>query len=135
MLGRLPQGKDLIGAVEDLCGSCAITTAVFSIIGAVTSATLGSYDQKQQVYVTYKKEEALEIVHCAGNVSLKEGTTVVHAHGVFADMEGNTVGGHVFPETGIYAGEIYIRELLGEPLERIYDDLTGLFLWGRGSRP
>jgi len=42
---------------------------------------------------------------------------------------GTRVGGHIFSETVIYAGEIYIQELLGTPLEREYDDRTGLSLW------
>jgi hypothetical protein len=53
----------------------------------------------------------------------------VHAHAVLADIDGRTIGGHVFSETLVYAGEIYIRELLGKPLEREYDDITGLSLW------
>jgi len=129
ILGRLPQGKDLIAAIEDFCEHHSIQTAVFSIIGSVTSVVLGSYDQNQQVYVNYKKEEALEIVHCTGNISLREGKAAVHAHGVFADIDGNTMGGHIFSETTVYAGEIYIKELRGRPPERVYDDHTGLFLW------
>lgn len=129
MLGRLPYGKDLIVAVEGFCADHAIQTAVFSVIGSVTSATLGSYDQNQQVYVTFKKEEPLEIVHCTGNVSLKDGKIAVHAHAVLADINGQTVGGHIFSETVVYAGEIYIQELSGKPLEREYDDTTGLSLW------
>ncbi|RLB81265.1 MAG: DNA-binding protein [Deltaproteobacteria bacterium] len=129
MLGRLPYRKDLIAAVEDFCANHAIEMAVFSIIGSVTSATLGGYDQNQQVYVTFKKEEALEIVHCIGNVSLKDGKVAVHAHAVFADINGRTIGGHIFSETVVYAGEIYIQELLGKPLQREYDDTTGLLLW------
>ena len=129
MLGRVPFRKDLIGAVEDFCAHHAIKTAVFSIIGSVTSATLGCYDQNQQVYVTFKKEEALEIVHCTGNVSLKNGKPAVHAHGVFADINGHTVGGHIFSETVVYGAEIYIQELLGDPPAREYDEQTGLLLW------
>ena len=93
------------------------------------SATLGSYDQNQQVYVTYKKKEPLEIVNCTGNVSLREGNVAVHAHAVLADIDGQTIGGHIFSETVIYAGEIYAQELLGDPLEREYDEKTGLPLW------
>lgn len=132
ILGRLPHGKDLVAAVESFCLDHSIQTGVFSIIGAVTSVTLGSYDRNQQVYVTAKREEALEIVHCTGNVSLKEAKATAHAHGVFADMEGNTTGGHVFSPTTVYAGEIYMKELLGSPLEREYDGVTGLFLWKDG---
>jgi predicted DNA-binding protein with PD1-like motif len=129
ILGRLPNGKDLTKAIEELCIQNSIQAGVFFVIGSVTSLTLGSYDQKQQVYVTCKKEEPLEIVHCPGNVSLKDGKVFVHAHAVLADMNGQTIGGHIFSETIVYAGEIYIRELLGEPLEREYDKVTGLSLW------
>ena len=129
MLGRLPYGKDLIVAVEGFCADHAIQTAVFSVIGSVTSATLGSYDQNQQVYVTFKRKEPLEIVHCTGNVSLKDGKVAVHAHAMLADINGQTVGGHIFSETVVYAGEIYIQELSGKPLEREYDHTTGLPLW------
>ena len=129
ILSRLPHGKDLIRTLEGFCKQNSIQTAVFSVIGAVTSVTLGSYDQNQQVYVTYKKEEPLEIVNCTGNVSLKDGKVAVHAHAVLADMDGQTIGGHVFSDTVIYAGEMYIRELLGTPPEREYDETTGLPLW------
>ena len=129
ILGRLPHGKDLLTAVEDFCAEHTIRTAVFSIIGSVTSATLGSYDQNQQVYVTYKKEEPLEIVHCTGNISVKDGVPHVHAHAVFADINGKTLGGHIFSETLVYAGEMYIQDLLGETLTREYDSSTGLLLW------
>jgi len=129
MLGRLPYGKDFVKIIEDFCVQNSIQTGVFSVIGSVMSVTLGFYDQNQQVYVTFKKEEPLEIVLCTGNVSLKDGRVAVHAHGVFADMNGQTTGGHIFSETVVYAGEIYIQELLGTPLEREYDDRTGLSLW------
>ena len=129
ILGRLPHGKDLLRTIEAFCEENFIQTGVFSVIGAVTSVTLGAYDQNQQVYVTEKKVEPLEIVHCTGNVSLKDGKVTVHAHAVLADQSGHTTGGHLFSETRVYAGEIAMRELLGQPLEREYDDTTGLFLW------
>jgi predicted DNA-binding protein with PD1-like motif len=132
MLSRLPHGEDLMRTVEIFCAQNEIRTAVFSVIGAVSSATLGSYDQNQQVYVTYKKEEPLEIISCTGNVSLRDGQVTVHAHAVLADMEGRTAGGHVFSDTVIYAGEMYIQELLGTPPERAYDETTGLPLWQIG---
>ncbi len=60
-MGRLPHGKDLITSVENFCKETSVETGVFSLIGAVSSATLGAYDQKQQVYVTFKEEGDLEI--------------------------------------------------------------------------
>lgn len=128
-LGRLSHGKDLITSIEDFCKASSIQMATFSVIGAVSSATLGAYDQKQQVYATFTQEEPLEIVSCTGNVSLLDQDPVIHAHIVLGNLEGKTIAGHVFSETILYAGEIDLQELTGTPLERAYDDTTGLMLW------
>lgn len=129
LLGRLPLGADLVTAVESFCTEGHITLAVFTIIGAVSSVTLGAYDQNQQVYVTFKKQGHFEIVHCTGNISIKDEKPFMHGHGVFADMDGKTFGGHVFSKTEVYAAEIFLRELQGTPLVREYDEQTGLYLW------
>ena len=68
-------------------------------------------------------------VTCTGNISLMDGKPFVHAHIVLGDPEGRLVGGHLFSETVIYAGEISLQELAGKPLERAHDQTTGLSLW------
>jgi uncharacterized protein len=128
-VGRLPHGGDLITALEAFCGRHEIQTAVFSLIGAVSSATLGTYDQKQQVYVTFTVEGSLEVLSCTGNISVKDGKPFVHAHVILCGEEGKTIGGHLFPGTVIFAGEAHITELNGPPLVREYDRTTGLMLW------
>jgi predicted DNA-binding protein with PD1-like motif len=128
-IGRLPHGRDVIRSIEDFCKGVFIQMASFSVIGAVSAVTIGSYDQKQQVYVTEFKEGPFEIVSCIGNISLKDGAPTVHAHVVLADMQGETIAGHLFSETTLFAGEIDLAELTGKPLERTYDDITGLMLW------
>ncbi|CAN2041377.1 DNA-binding protein [Candidatus Magnetomoraceae bacterium gMMP-15] len=128
-LGRMPKGKDLITTIEEFCNENSIEMGIFSLIGAVSSITIGYYDHKQQVYVTFKDKVKLEIVNCSGNISLKDGKPFVHAHAVFADEQGQTMGGHVFSDTIIFAGEIYLKELKGNLLKRDYDITTGLMLW------
>jgi len=103
--------------------------ATFLIIGAVSSVTVGAYDQKQQVYVTEKEKGPFEILTCSGNISLKDGNPMVHAHITLCDEHGKTFGGHLFSETIVYAGEIELYELIGKPCERAYDKTTGLNLW------
>lgn len=131
-VGCLPHGGDLVAALEDFCVRHEITSAVFSLIGAVSKATLGTYDQAQQVYVTFTAEGDLEILSCTGNVSLKEGKPFVHAHVVLAGEGGKTIGGHLFPGTIVFAGEAYLVELTGPQLVREYDRTTGLMLWRIG---
>ncbi len=128
-MGKLPHGEDFIGSIEEFCAENSIKAASFSAIGAVSSVTYGAYDQTQQVYISFQKHGPFEIVSCSGNVSLKDGKPFVHAHVVLGDEQGNTFGGHLFSETVVYAGEIVIRELEGKPLERAYDETTGLMFW------
>jgi len=128
-VGRLPYEKDLITSIENFCRESSIQTATFSVIGAVSSYTIGTYDQNQQVYVTKTETAPLEIVTCIGNVSLKEGSPFIHAHIVLGDEQGKTTSGHLFSETILFAGEITLQEFTGKPLERTYDEKTGLFLW------
>ena len=133
LLGRLPHGKDMITSIEDVCIASDIQTATFSVIGAVSSATLGVYDQKQHVYVTFTESAAMEIVNCIGNVSLKDKIQVIKSHIVLADEHGKIIGGRLFSETILFTGEIDLQEMIGEPLERVYDDKTGLRLWNLES--
>lgn len=128
-VGRLPHGKDLIASIEDFCIESAIQMATFSVTGTVSSATMGAYDQKQQVYVTFTENSAMEVVTCVGNVSLKDQAPVIHAHIVLGDEHGKIIGGHLFSDTILFAGEMDLQELVGKPMERIYDRTTGLFLW------
>ena len=129
IMGRLPYGQDLITSIEDFCQKASIQMATFSAIGAVSSFTIGAYDQEQQVYVTATETASLEIVTCVGNISLMEGNPVVHAHIVLGDKQRNLIGGHLFSETIVFAAEISIQTLTGTPLERTYDEKTGLSLW------
>ncbi|MBN1932811.1 MAG: DNA-binding protein [Desulfobacterales bacterium] len=129
LLGCLPHGKDLIQSIEDFCREASIQMATFSMIGAVSSFTLGAYDQQQQVYVTFSRKTPAEIITCTGNISIKDKKTFVHAHIVLGDEQGETIGGHLFSESIIFAGEIELQELIGKPMERSYDQTTGLWLW------
>lgn len=132
LLAKLLHGSDLIPTLEQFSIAEKIQTAIFSIIGAVSCVTLGYYDQKQQVYVTTRKEESLQIAHSTGNISLKDGKPEIHMHAILSSQDGRVYAGHIFSETIIFAGEIYIQQLFGFPLERRYDEKTGLFLWKGG---
>lgn len=128
-IGRLPNGEDLIATIQAFCDDHSIQMATFSVIGAVSSVTLGTYDQRQHVYVTFTETSSLEIITCTGSVSLMDGSPFVHSHIVLGNKDGNVMGGHLFSETILFAGEIDLQELSGKPLERGYDDTTGLMLW------
>ena len=128
-LGSLLHQEDLISAIENVAVEASVKMATFSVIGAVSSVTMGSYDQNQQVYVTATQTGPFEILTCVGNISLKDKKPMAHAHIVLCDEQGKAFGGHLFSETIVFAGEIELVELTGTPLERTYDPTTGLMLW------
>jgi predicted DNA-binding protein with PD1-like motif len=126
---RMPQGEDLLAAVAAVVRETGVRLGVFSVIGAVSAAAFGYYDQKRRQYQTIIRPGAFEIVTGSGNVTLKDGSPFVHAHILFADETGNSFGGHLMSDTVIFAAELCLQELEGEPLVRQHDDTTGLFLW------
>ncbi len=127
--GRLQHNSDLLQDILGFASREGIKVAFFSALGAVQKITLAYYHQKEKKYQDLSFNEHMEIASCFGNISVKDGQPHIHAHGVFADKKGETVAGHIQPETIVFAGEIFLQELLGEPLEREYDKVTGLFLW------
>ena len=53
--------------------------------------------------------------------------------GIFPENRENPfrmhIGGHIFSETIIFAGELHIQAFAGPPFDREQDDQTGLMLW------
>ena len=129
LVGRLPHGQDLITTIERFCLFNKVQMATITVNGAVSSATIGTFDQQQQVYVTTLVDKPLSIVACQGNVSIKDNHPFVHVSAVLSDTDGQVTGGRLFSETIIFAGDIDLQELTGPPLMRQYDTTTGLMLW------
>jgi uncharacterized protein len=129
LMGEISRGEDVIRSVERFCEAASVETACFTLGGAVSSFTIGVYDQTQQVYVTHSLAAAREIVSCTGNISIQGGKPVAHARIVLADESGGVTGGRLFSETLVFAAELEMTELLGPPLERDYDPDTGMMLW------
>jgi len=118
-----------VAAIESLCRQMGVQMAVFGVIGQASILTVGTYDQKQQVYATEQQEGFFEILACTGNVSRQENRPVVHGRIMVADMDGRVTGGTLFSGTRLYAGEIDLQELLGPPLDRAYHAGSGLMQW------
>lgn len=126
---RLDYQSDILEAIHAFCRDKGITKGYVSVIGAVSGATIAYYDQNKKEYRNLKASEAMEIVSCQGNISLRDGAPFAHLHIVLSDHSGRTLAGHLMPSSKVFAGEAYIQELIGQELVRDYDEQTGLFLW------
>ena len=123
-IGRLADAEDLIQAVTTLGLEKKIATARVSITGRVTRLTVGTFDPRQQVYVTRSEERPMEIVACQGLLSTAGNRPFFQAHIMLAD-ETTIIGGRLFSETIAAEAECIVEELLGPLTDRCYDTSTG----------
>ena len=129
VVARLPHGGDLLAEIAAVAAEHGMATAELRAIGALSQARLAFYDQQSKTYGEFDVQGTVELLGLLGNVSRRDGAMAVHAHATLADHEGACIGGHVVPGCRIFACELILQELIGEPLERGYDEVTGLPLW------
>jgi len=129
IMGRLGHGKDLLEELTAVASSEGVTLGRVEAIGAVKRARLGFYNQEEREYEFHEIDQPMEITSLVGNVSLKDGEPMVHAHVTLADREGRAFGGHLAPGTVVFACEFVMQALEGPALKRAHDDATGLPLW------
>ena len=129
-MGRLAKGDDLLQALENFCQEHNITLGEVRALGAVTRARVGFYNQEERKYYFLDLEQPLEILALVGNISLKDGKPMVHAHVTLADAAGRAYGGHLAPGTPVFACEFAVHEYQADrTLARQDDPETGLMLW------
>ncbi len=133
LMGSLSTDTDIIEAVAEACTTHRIRFATFAASGFVSLATFGGFDPAQLVHVTEALEKPMEILHCEGNVAPGKTGFFVHGRIALATLDGQVVGGRLFPETRIRAGELMLQEWIGPPRHRQYDPATGLWALIRSS--
>jgi len=122
-------GGDLLGEITDFCKARGITLGRVEALGALARATLGYYNQNSRKYEKLEFDQHLEITNLVGNVSLKDGEPIVHAHVTLANDRGIAYGGHLVPGCEIFACEFVVQAFDGPQLNRGFDGQTGLPLW------
>jgi len=132
-MGKLAHGADLLEELTDMCIREGIRLGRIEAFGAVQKARLGFYDQKTHTYQSFALDRPLEITKLIGNISLKEGKPMVHAHLTLADKDGSAYGGHLMAGTIIFACEFLLQVFEGPLFNRGMDEDTGLPLWKMDS--
>ena len=129
LMGRGEFGGDLLDEITAVCRAEGVTLGRVEALGAVQKGRVGFYNQTDREYQFLELDRHLEITALVGNVSLRDGRPMVHAHVTLSDEQGNAFGGHLAPGTVIFACEFVIQELAGDALTRGFDEQTGLPLW------
>ncbi len=128
-MGKLDFSSDLLDELTALCCKEDITLGKITAIGAVQKARVGYYDQKNREYQFVEINKNLEIISLVGNISIRDGKPMVHAHIALSDRDGNAFGGHLAKGTIVFACEFTITAYNGAEHIREPDEQTGLPLW------
>lgn len=128
-MGRMSRGEDLLETLEQVAKDAGVRLGRIEALGAVERAKLAYYDQVKRRYETLTVDGPSEITNLTGNVSIRDGAPMVHAHVTLADEAGRAFGGHLLAGTPVFACEFCLQALEGPVLERGYDESTGLPLW------
>jgi len=126
---RLERGERLMAAIEQFVAEAKIEGAWLSGLGAASDVELGFYNLSSKEYKWRTFGNMMEMASLTGNVAFDEtGKLVVHLHGVFADDEYQTVGGHVKDLVAGGTVEIFVHRAY-QPMYRKHDGATGLELF------
>jgi uncharacterized protein len=128
----LRYGGDMLEEIARVASEAGLRHAAISVIGAVSCASFGFYDQGAKKYERITRQGCYEVINCTGNITLKDGSPFVHAHVLFGEANGAAFGGHLTAPTTVFAAELHITQLAGPPPERLFDEKTGLHLWDEG---
>ena len=129
---RLECGKRLAAAVEQFLREVDLAGGWVSDIGSASEVTLGFYELERQQYKWRTLTRPLEIASLAGNLAADEqGAMTCHLHGVFADEQYRTVGGHVRDLVAGATVELFVHRSF-RPVRRTFDGATGLALLDLG---
>jgi predicted DNA-binding protein with PD1-like motif len=101
--------------------------AHFTAIGAFSRVMLGYFDLDKTDYIRIPVEEQVEVLSLVGDVALKDGEPVVHAHVVVGRSDGTTRGGHLLEGRVRPTLEVMLVETPGH-LQRRFDPETNLAL-------
>ena len=124
---RVPEGEELLDFVKGFAEKKGIKTAIVKGIGSLRNPVVGYYSEEIKNYKKIELVGTFELLTLLGNISLKEGKPLPHLHVTLGNASGDVFGGHLI-KGEVFVVELYIQELLGEPLVR-KDRGNNLSLW------
>ncbi|HTW23447.1 MAG TPA: DUF296 domain-containing protein [Candidatus Baltobacteraceae bacterium] len=88
-------GDEIMSGLTEFAEKNHITSAHFTGIGGLATATLGWGDPQKGGVKTIPVTDKCELASLLGNISLLRGQVYVHAHAVVSFSDGATKGGHL----------------------------------------
>ncbi|MHA1267767.1 MAG: PPC domain-containing DNA-binding protein [Candidatus Helarchaeota archaeon] len=108
---KLEPDDDILDSITQAIDNNSIHSGFFTAIGALKNANIGYYLLNEKRYKTITLMGNFEILSCLGNITLKDGTPIIHAHITIGTEDGQALGGHLLPGNRIsVTGEVFLIE-------------------------
>ena len=89
-------GDELAKGLLEFAEQERLASASFEAVGAFSSVRLGWYSWESKKYEpSVTLDEQVELLSLIGDVAVKDGKPVVHAHAVIGKKDGTAHGGHL----------------------------------------
>ena len=128
----LEQGESIMATLTEFCIDHQIINGQISGIGAIKEIELGSYDLKNQEYITHKLDETWELTSYQANIQLKDEGPFIHAHINISDHDLVVKGGHLFEAKVAVVGEFILRNINSSG-KRVFNPDIGLACMSLGK--
>ena len=121
-------GEELVDGLLQFAKLQKVSAASFKAVGALSSVRLGWFSwESKRFEPSVTLDEQVELLSLIGDVALKDGEPVVHAHAVIAKKDGTAHGGHLLNATVRPNCEVFLTQSPAK-LRRFIDPDTGLAL-------
>lgn len=127
-VARFEKGERLIESVKDMVRKEGIKGGFFYGLGALEDVEVGRFDLEKKEYEFKSLLGVYELASLNGNIVIKDGEPIVHAHAVLGDKDLNAVAGHIREAKVAITSEIFIHLQHGVEMARAKDKETGLDL-------
>ena len=107
----LEQGESIMAKLTQFCKDHRIINGQISGIGAIKEIELGTYNLKNQEYITHKLDDIWELTSYQANIQLKDEEPFIHAHINISDHDLTVKGGHLFEAIVAVVGEFILTNI------------------------
>ncbi len=121
-------GDELADGLLQFAKEQKLTSASFKAVGAFSSVRLRWFNWETKSYEpSVTLDGQVELLSMIGDVALKDGEPVVHAHVVIGKRDGTAHGGHLWRATVRPTCEVVLTASPAH-LRKSFDPASGLFL-------
>jgi uncharacterized protein len=118
----------LAKGLSDFASEQTLSAASFKAVGALSSVRLGWFSWEAKKYEpSVTLDEQRELLSLIGDVALKDGRPVVHAHVVVGTKDGTAHGGHLLEAHIRPTCEVVLTESPVQ-LQKVVDPESGIAL-------